>query len=112
MLADASGDTLNTLGFARGILAGDIPLGQRPDSRWVPVKQPSRALAALVHSHGDHFGGTPRELVELAKASLAEEQRRAFLLMIGDVLGSVFTNLTRAVWNDYPEYAPPGWNRD
>jgi hypothetical protein len=112
MLAEASADTMNTLVFARGILAGEVPLGPCPDSRWVPVKQPSRALAALVHAEGDHLGGTPWDLVELAKASLSEEQRRPFLLMIGDVLASVFTNLTRAVWNDYPEYAPPGWETD
>jgi len=52
----------------------------------------------------------PHDLVDLAKAWLPEEQRRHFLLMIGDVLGSAFTNLFRAVWEDYPQYAPPGWN--
>ncbi|RYZ01381.1 MAG: hypothetical protein EOO73_35750 [Myxococcales bacterium] len=110
MLAEATDDTMNTLRFARAILAGEVALGQRPDSRWVPVKQPSPALAAIIHSNGGHLGGTPHDLVELAKASLPEEQRRPFLLMIADVLGSVFTNLSRAVWDDYPEYAPPGWD--
>jgi hypothetical protein len=112
MLAEASADTINTLIFARGVLAGDVRLGERPNSRWVPVKQPGRDLAVLVHAHGDRLGGTPWDLVELAKASLPDEQRRPFLLMIGDVLASVFTNLTQAVWNDYPEYAPQGWKAD
>ncbi len=112
MLAEASNDTMKTLAFARRILAGDVPLGERSDSRWVPVKEPSRALASLVKLHCDRLGGTPTDLIELARACLPEEQYRPFLLMVGDVLGSVFINLTRAVWNDYPEYAPPGWKTD
>jgi hypothetical protein len=109
MLLTAAGDVLNTLRHSRGIFAGDVPLGQRPDSRWVPIVHPSPALAALVHSAGGDLGETPRELLELAKATLREEQYQAVLLTVGDVLGSVFTNLTRAVWDGYPEFAPPGW---
>jgi hypothetical protein len=73
MLLTAAGDVLNTLRHSRGIFAGDVPLGQRPDSRWVPIVHPSPALAALVHSAGGDLGETPRELLELAKATLREE---------------------------------------
>ncbi|MDF3071569.1 MAG: hypothetical protein K0R38_7170, partial [Polyangiaceae bacterium] len=99
MLTEASCDTMNALTFARRTLAGDVPLGPRPKSPWVPVKNPSRALAKLVHSHGDKLGGTPWAVVELANTCLPEAQRRPVLWMIGDVRASVVTNLTRAVWN-------------
>jgi hypothetical protein len=110
MLITAIGDVLDTLQHARGVFVGDVPLGQRPSSRWVPVTRPSRTLAALVHSAGADLGETPLELIRVAKSELSEERCAAVLLTIGDVLGSVFTNLTRAVWDSHPEFAPSGWS--
>ena len=50
-------------------------------------------------------------MIEYAKATLEDSHRRPFLLVVGTVLASVFTSLTQGVWNDYPEYAPEGWNK-
>ncbi len=50
-------------------------------------------------------------MIEYAKATLEDSHRRPFLTVVGTVLASVFTSLTQGVWNDYPEYAPEGWNK-
>ena len=109
-LHDAIADVRTVTSFARAMFAGSLPMDERVNDRWTPLVHPSPALAALVHSAGDSLGGTPWPLIERAKATLPESQRRPFLLVVGSVLGSVFTNLTRAVWNDYPQFAPQGWN--
>lgn len=109
-LRDAIGDVRATLAFARQLYSAQAPLGQSADTRWVPLVTVSPVLAAAIHSAGDALWGTPWELIERGKASLEGDQRAAFVQIAGDVLGSIFTNFTRAVWKDYPSYAPDGWD--
>ncbi len=52
---------------------------------------------------------TPWELIERAPRWTIPTSGR-FLLITGDVLGSIFTNLFGAVWNEYPQYAPADWD--
>jgi hypothetical protein len=75
----------------------------------VPIAKPSPALAAIVVATDEVLKQTPWELIEHAKTTLDEQYRRAFLLVTGDVLGSTFTNLFRAVWDQYPQYEPADW---
>jgi hypothetical protein len=77
----------------------------------VPIARPSPALAAIVAATDEVLKQTPWELIEYAKAAVDERHQRAFLLVTGDVLGSIFINLFRAVWNEYPQYAPDDWER-
>jgi hypothetical protein len=76
----------------------------------VPIASPSPALAAIVAGADEALKQTPWKLIEQAKTTLDERYRRAFLLVTGDVLGSIFTNLFRADWEEYPQYAPVDWD--
>lgn len=98
-----------TTSFARRMLSGLEPLGALADSRWVPIAKPSRELALAVYSLGHDFARTPVALLQRGKSLLSAQTSRAFSLEIAYVIGSVFTNLNRAIWDDYPEYAPPDW---
>jgi hypothetical protein len=108
-LRDAIADVRTCTSFAMAVLSGDAPVAQRAPSRWVPITRPSPELAAIISSVDDLLKDTPWKLVDSAKSVLDDYQRHAFLQIVGDVLGSIFTNLIRAVWNEYPEHAPADW---
>jgi hypothetical protein len=108
-LSAAIEDVRTNTSFARRMFAGGIPLGTMADDRWVPIAKPSRALAVAVHSLGDNFARTPFDLLARGKNLLTVEAYKPFSLQVAYVLASIFTNLTRAVWEDYPEYAPSDW---
>jgi|SRR6478609_1886776 len=104
-IADVRASTL----FAKKMFSGAVSLGTRADDRWVPITKPGPELAAAIFANGYEFAETPFALLERAKALLAADTYNLFRLEVSHVLASLFTNLTRAVWNDYPEYAPPAW---
>jgi len=110
-LRDALEDVRSNTAFARAAFAGAQPLTELPAAYCSVPTHPSRELATLIHAAGEEFGGTPWPMIEYAKATLEDSHRRPFLLVVGTVLASVFTSLTQGVWNDYPEYAPEGWNK-
>jgi hypothetical protein len=110
-LRDAIGDVRARTAFARRMFAGLVPLGSQPDDRWVPIAKPSRELAAVVHSAGEAFARTPVALLKRGSALLPADTYRAFSLEVAFVVASIFTNLTRAIWNEFPEYAPDGWQQ-
>jgi hypothetical protein len=110
-LITATADVTISTAFARRMLSGLEALGSLADARWAPIAKPSRELAVVVHAVGDEFARTPVALLQLGKSLLPTETFRAFSLEIAYVIGSIFTNLTRAIWEDYPEYAPPDWAR-
>jgi len=110
-LRDALEDVRSNTAFARAAFSGARSLTELPSAYCSVPTHPSRELAILIHAAGEEFGGTPWPLIEHAKATLEDPHRRPFLLVVGTVLASVFTSLTQGVWNDYPEYAPEGWNK-
>jgi hypothetical protein len=110
---EAVADVRMNTSFARGAFSGARALAELPSPYFPMSAHPSRELALLVHAVGDELGGTPWSMIENAKRTLDDSQRRPFLLVVGTVLASVFTSLTQGVWNDYPELAPQGWrNQD
>jgi hypothetical protein len=102
-------DVQVTTAFARDMICGRLPLDHPTNTQWVPLANASPALAAAIHASGGSLSETPWPLIQHAKLALTDDQHSAFVRVVGDVLGSVFTNLTRAVWNNYPAYAPDGW---
>jgi hypothetical protein len=110
-LRDALEDVRSNTAFARAAFAGTRLLTELPTPYCSVPTHPSRELSTLIHAAGEEFGGTPWPMIECAKAILEDAQRRPFLLVVGTVLAFVFTSLTQGVWNDYPEYAPEGWNK-
>jgi hypothetical protein len=108
-LRNAIADVRANISFARAALSGVVRLTDRPRAHCAIPSKPSPELAAVIHAAGDALGGTPWLMIDRAKLALDDGQRRPFLLVIGTVLASVFTSMTRAVWNKYPEYAPDGW---
>jgi len=106
----AIADVRTCTSFARRMFDGAVPLGALADASWVPITKPSLELAAAIFSRGYEFAQTPFALLEQAKALLSLDMYKSFSLEVAYVLGSTFTNLTRAVWDDYPQYAPPGWS--
>jgi hypothetical protein len=109
VLREAIGDVRVVISFARQAYSSEAPPTERPASKWVPIARPSPALAPIVAATDEVLKQTPWELIEHAKATLEERHQRAFLLVTGDVLGSIFINLFRAVWDEYPQYAPADW---
>jgi hypothetical protein len=110
-LRQALEDVRSNTAFARAAFSGIRPLTELPSAYCVVPTHPSRELATLIHTAGEEFAGTPWPMIEYAKATLEDSHRRPFLTVVGTVLASVFTSLTQGVWNDYPEYAPEGWNK-
>ena len=109
VLREAIADVRAVMSFARLAYSSEAPPTERPPSKWVPIARPSPALAAIVAATDEVLKQTPWELIEYAKAAVDERHQRAFLLVTGDVLGSIFINLFRAVWDEYPQYAPDDW---
>jgi hypothetical protein len=109
VLREAVADVRVVVSFAREALSSETPPAERAPTRWVPIKKPSPALAVVVAAADDAIKQTPWALIEQAKSTLDDHHRHAFLLITGDALGSIFTNLFRAVWNEYPQYAPADW---
>lgn len=108
-LRAATADVRASTSFARKMFSGAVSLGTQADDRWVPIAKPGPELAAAIFANGCEFAETPFALLEQAKVLLAADTYSSFRLEVAHVVASIFTNLTRAVWNDYPEYAPPGW---
>jgi len=106
----AIADVRTCTSFARRMFAGAVQLDALADASWVPIAKPSPELAAAIFSRGYEFAQTPFALLEHAKTQLTLDTYKSFSLEVAYVLGSTFTNLTRAVWDDYPQYAPPGWS--
>jgi hypothetical protein len=109
-LRAAIADVRTCTSFAKRMFAGAVPLGALAHASWVPIAKPSPELAAAIFSRGYEFAQTPFALLEQGKALLTPETYKSFSLEVAYVLASTFTNLTRAVWDDYAQYAPPGWN--
>jgi hypothetical protein len=108
-VTSATEDARATTRHLRAVLSSETALDSRPDTRWVPLSRPSPKFAALAHRTVNEVAATPFDLIVWVNTCLPEPTRGRFLILVGDVVGGIFTNLARGLWASFPEFAPAGW---
>lgn len=92
----------------RRVLARELPLGERPQVRYVRITPLPESLARVIADDLAISTSLPEDLLDLAKRQLPLKDVAPFLLLIGHVAGSQAL-VAAAVWDSYPHLAPPGW---